>query len=692
MFSDGMRIFESFGPHILRFALSLELDESILANPPTKPLQEVIPTFWGVYRWPHQNYHRYSDLEGLEQAADETQSMKKALQCLEKVTTLGLCCDAGLGFLYGPDIEARARASKSRVFSKRCSPSDDYAHDDLLGDSVSSSAYSSADSSADAPGDDFGDDSNSQMNTAANNKRMRLEGMAREAGYAGEQLSEVIDLLLTTEGIGLIEPDPVEVPKMPKQSASPIPWPGNRTPWADDPTESATSFTPSAHHPLNPTDLTMAQKEFLLELEWAHRALIQSYVIGLTDSAVEGRFQHLTTLNLAKIPSTHLTILQNEDFWESFPSLENVSLGVVADWRRIVKSHPGSILDIQISPVGAVSAAFVILNDYIGKCAKIENIHFEWICGGEFASGSHQRNQYILPAPFTKSSDGMGNPFAAMDEEIISLPHVKHLSLKNCWLSPHVMLQSLRQMSLSSLETLELESVSLSGPPTLTPSVAVPAVQGGFNTGFNGFHPHSPPTFHNFPNGPLAATEHPWSSSNILSWSGMLNHFSVSPTLLDPEFSPLAAESILEKIERFIPSAAELPHDKASYMLKSITLTSCGYVTVDAPFLNSRALSAWHDPFATLQGNSVMANQSQELSGRMQACKDKMVGRLLPHMQSGEKYALVQVFGMVLGWEGVYDKETIDAAHLDGYEFPGLGRFSGTVRETNDDFSWFRNT
>lgn len=154
-----------------------------------------------------------------------------------------------------------------------------------------------------------------------------------------------------------------------------------------------------ARWPLIPINLTRAQMELLLELEWAHRAMIQSYVISVIDNASLGCYEHLTTLTIAKIPSCHLRILQRDDLWASIPSLKSVHLGVIADWRRITKPTPGCIEDSPISPLGAVGAVFALLQDHISQQPHVESIHFEWICGGEFAPSSHQRNQYVLLHP-----------------------------------------------------------------------------------------------------------------------------------------------------------------------------------------------------------------------------------------------------------------------------------------------------
>ncbi|KAE9583431.1 hypothetical protein CGMCC3_g665 [Colletotrichum fructicola] len=158
-------------------------------------------------------------------------------------------------------------------------------------------------------------------------------------------------------------------------------------------------------------------------------------------------------------------MFQRQDFWQSLPNLTNVALAVVADWRQVAKVAPGCVEDTFVSPVDAVGRAYRVLRDYIGKQKNISYLHFEWICGGEFAPGITQRNHYVLPAPFCMPVHMPALEAAKSPDLLLSLPHIKHLSLKNCYSVPHVFLQVIRSMALQSLEKLELETVSLAGPP-----------------------------------------------------------------------------------------------------------------------------------------------------------------------------------------------------------------------------------
>ncbi|OPB45040.1 hypothetical protein A0O28_0091780 [Trichoderma guizhouense] len=786
LFSSGMRIFESFGPHILRFALSLELDEFTLAYPPVKPAQEAVPAFWGIYRWPHETYHRYTDLEGLEQTADETDSMKKALRCLTKVTNLGLCCDAGLGFLVGPDQAQRKITNPDPVFGTR----------DWRPDSRSRSHEATVTVS------DFNGVPRDLTTVTAqhdNFKRRILEKMISDAGFAGFYVHEAIDLLLETEGVTISNIDfdereaivVEEQPPQPQQAAdrdrrhtrrgahrgfnpqlaaqqqimptlhaAPVlqhPEPPNNhqlhqlqqihppqlqfhvpnpvgmgVQWAANhhanlppmpprfrrtndilaEREREQVSDPNTRQPLIPTNLTRAQKELLLELEWAHRAMIQSYVISIIDNAGDGCFRNLTNVTIAKIPSAHIHILCREELWESLPCVKNVSIAVIADWRKISKPSPGVVADTHMSPVEAVPKAYKLLNDFIGRRDTIENVHFEWICGGEFARGPYQRGQYILPAPFVESADMMSAPDGAKDtDKLLAMPFVKHFSLKNCWVSPHVLMQTIRRMALRSLDKLEFESVSLSGPPVypLQPgNVPQPALDDG----------GIPPALFQGLVGPMAAgpvAQPPMfppvampmqmllpdeqqperlAMPDLFTWSGFCEHFSPG---IKMRYLPRFRESVdvdgdatirPEELslphpnkDSFLPCADQLNGDEAQYNLSSISFKSCGYVFIDLRTLEIRALLPPEGQAAHAFANSLR----HDMFHSMQYCKDKLLGRILPYMLTSEAKTLEQIFLMDHGWSKVYPSHVCDDAIADGFEAPGLGRFSGKLARVDDN-------
>ncbi|KAG5981151.1 hypothetical protein E4U55_003238 [Claviceps digitariae] len=693
LFCDGMRIFESFGPHVLRFALSLELDEDILACPPLKPVQEAIPTFWGIYRWPHQNYYRYTDLASLEETADETHGMKAALRCLTRVHNLGLNCDAGLGYLCGPDTRVRRGACQQPVFSTVNWRQQNRSSLMTYEPGITVANFNSS----------ITDQKQSTYSQLITFRKRILERMVAEAGYATSQIEDAIQVLLDTEGVTLPDLQLEE-----RSAASP----GDVVDPDFQQVQDIQTAKDLAIYALIPTSLTQAQKEMLLELEWAHRAMIQSFVLAVVNNSVSGCFNNVTTFTVAKIPSCHLHILCRDDVWKAMPSLKNFSLGVIADWRHLMVTNPGCVEDFRVSPIASVSKVFQLLNNYVGKYRNIESIHFEWICGGEFGAGSYQRNAFILPAPFYHRAELMALATVVKNgtSELLHLPYIKHLSLKNCWSSPHVFLQAIRQFALTSLQKLELESVSLSGPPTMVvqaplPQPIVPAVnQGSIMAAmalFDGDEPLSEDAYQTIANSdfnvlvqqqlvePISASNASHSRMNrdldqpdLLSWAGLIDHFSPSVKVrdlvakergqpIDAGRSALTAEAARE----YIPHVDKLHEDEKNYHLKHLYFRSCGYVIVDAPFLNTAAiLSDGHERL------SVLSNQ--ELKSLMQNCKDKLLARISPFIKRKEE-TILRALGMTFGWGPAYEKQVIIDARHEGVLRPGQGRFNGTIEATD---------
>ncbi|KEY65929.1 hypothetical protein S7711_07734 [Stachybotrys chartarum IBT 7711] len=683
LFANGMRIFESFGHHILRFALSLELEEEALAVPPIKGLQQAIPAFWGIYRWPHQNYHRYTNLEALEETADETLGMKEALKCLAKVNNLGLCCDAGLGFLLGPEGQRRKKPFRQPVFTSHNWRQE---HREPAGGPTITVA-------------DFNEAARTrrlmQCNTSSKLRRLLMDNMLAEAGYQGEQVPKAARLLMDTEGVTL--------PNITfgERAAHICALVDNvfRSDTIRDDFGDIASLDWQLQA-LIPSSLTMAQKELLLELEWAHRAMIQSFAISVVDNALQGCFDNVTTLTIAKIPSCHVHILHRECLWASLPNLRNVSLGVLADWRRIVKVAPGIIDDLPVSPVESVPKVFALLSEYIGAQPNIESLHFEWICGGEFAPSTYQRNQYVLPAPFLADPAAMAESeiMDRVSDAILELPHVKHLSLKNCWFSPHIMIQTIRQMALSSLEKLELESVSITGPPTELHQPSVypngnhqPTVtpQPGIGTLLSLIHPPPPaqpsnaymtssePALVAWSDGYDVAAMHP--APGLMSWAGIIDHFSpgikINDYVVNKDTSIQARQEHYMEASIYIPDISALCVDEDRYALRCLSFKSCGYVIVDIPRIDNWAVMPPGEEFLVQHVNF----NHHSLS--MMSCKDKLCGRIYSSLTALDRILLDRIFRMRFTWENVYDEDVVLAAKDDGFEVPGLGRFSGTLTQ-----------
>lgn len=482
-------VFHVFGEHIRAFALALELNEVDLAFPPEKLTQQVIKTPWGLYRWPLRDYQRYSDLEAIEDQADETALLTSSFRKLGQLSELGLSCDAGLGFLQGPDLNKYAPRTLPRVFkSARYKPEALTSH--------------------------------SMDGTVENGRARRYDQLQRmmvNAGYSAEEIPGAIDYLKTCEGRasprkyaedeGMIpivdsseagfenanvapsdvpprpealllddgtddEPLPdVDIDEAPVQNPVPPWFDINR--WATKATKQIKS------NPLEPQDLTAAQREMLLEMSWAHDALVQSFVISVTDNY--DAFRNVMSFNIARIPAHLVGTLARPTFWDSLPNVWEFSLGVIPDWREVHKRN-GVIEDLPLSPLDATGPTYHLLQA-IASRKNIKKLHFEWICGGELGIGAGQRNRYVLPAPFVPDPRQMVKWDVLLNDatshRVLQLPHITDMSLKNCWFSPHVFLHTVQSMSVSSLTTLKLDTVSITGPVQRTVSVSYLPHNGG---------------------------------------------------------------------------------------------------------------------------------------------------------------------------------------------------------------------
>ncbi|KAM3504649.1 hypothetical protein MY10362_003427 [Beauveria mimosiformis] len=682
MLSNGGRIFGEFGHIIRRFALSMELDEDTLEYPPPKPKQQVIRSYWGLYRWPHATYSRYQEVSGIENVADEFLHMKAALRCLSHVTELGLCSDAGLGFLSGPNIKARYNAIRHRVFQ------DPYGAKNKISLGTTPPSVVTVGDTLPASGERPREEAGRVLQTW---KMNMMEAMLRDAGFKKEEVLDALDLLLKTEGkTSLADMDLAEshTPSIPKERIegehwdllpafqpirSSLPWSINKQPLK------------RTDYALVPAALTRAQKEMLLELEWAHRAMAQSFILSAIDCSIEGSFQHVMTLNIAKIPSSHLHILSRHDLWSSFPSLTSVSLGVVADWRRFHVSAPEMIDEVSVSPLDAVPLAHALIKDYISLEPKIESFHFEWICGGELASGCHQRSQHILPAPFFASPAAMARPAMAnvgTDSALLRLPYVKNLSLKNCWVAPHVLLQSLRDYALCSLERLEFEGVSLSVMPWVT---ADPPPQNLIDLGAGFTTANMMMNFSQWESGILSLKQPSW-----MSWAGLIEHFSPSAKIRDAidrgknatarASSAEKRQDTLQQLTHIIPDARELFKEEALYALESLTFKSCGYVNLDherfhlGSMISSSEMSLLSATLPTVS----------EFTPFMQRCNKNLVARIVNFEMANDRFPFARVFNFTFGWHGVYDGKIINAAEADKCQAFGPGRFSGLLAKGVD--------
>lgn len=454
--SAGHRVFEQFGDKMRKFALALELNEKDLASPPLKINQEILSAPWGLYRWPIMSYQRYSRVEGLEQMANETGYMLEAFKYLRHVTEIGISCDAGLGWLCGPDTNPYCARTLSPVFRPIVYEAD--------GAGDSTSAVEEEEESL---------------------SLFILKQMALNAGYSEAEWPRVILRLLEDEGregviewierilpSGRLTRDRIPYLEVNESTTKEDILLQIKNAIACDGESTVVGTTETRTYGLIPSVLSMAQTEMLLELEWAHRALMQSYRIAVMDN--KHSFQNLKQLTIARCPSCRIKTWCDDEFWETMTSIETFHLGAIPDWREITKSPSGAIEQRSVAPSEASRTVFELLQFYVAEQKNIKNLSFEWVCGGEFAMGKSQRDRYVLPAPVLSDIGNMVNVLHDFQaDDILNLPYVSKLSLKNCWFAPHMFTFFFKHMFLEDLEQVVFESVSLTGPPNSTPELSI---------------------------------------------------------------------------------------------------------------------------------------------------------------------------------------------------------------------------
>jgi hypothetical protein len=426
------------------------------------------------------------------------------------------------------------------------------------------------------------------------------------------------------------------------------------------------------NYPLKPNDLTSAQKEMLLELEWAQRAFMQSYAIAIIDNP--STFVNIQTLTIARLPNRHLPILRRNDFWDSLPGLRTLTLAIIPDWRDVVKLPTSWVQDNRIQPSSAVDCVFQLLHEQISQRKNITTLHFEWLCGGEYAPGLFSRNQHVLVAPVVSKSMEMVN--RAEQPGVLSLPYVEKLSLRNCWFSPHIFTQFSQNLKKSSLQSLTLDSVSLSA--TVTP----------------GAHPH-PVTHPNHHNNALAqAIMQNFAPPNLgipgpapapvaPQAPAINNDPLVQPDWLDRPRTGSWADSIEQLTPgirladlRYSRDMSEAPAAREQSSLRKLAFKSCGYIRLPLDFDQT----ALDEPINQhpIPSTAHIAKRINDLEGIMMKPNDTMLGTISNHIDELESSTLENAWGMTIGW-GPERAELKHEAQLDGISRAGLGRFDGSI-------------
>ncbi|KAF7856137.1 uncharacterized protein EAF02_011396 [Botrytis sinoallii] len=720
----GMRIFQGFGRHIRHFAMSFEVDIAKLIKPPIKHDHDTITTFWGSYKWPFQEYNRYAQLEGLEQKADETRTMTKAFQFIVAAEELGLSIDGGLGWLAGPDVNHKVaqRGDKPAVFgSTRFKPEPEPEPKQNMRPNQITSPF---------------------RTELLNDTRSLLQRVFQESVFGSDQTNQSLDQSLSNGG-------PANARTQVRQAGVPnapsIPYAdfeegiarilgnhfGTGNPAVDDedddderlntedrvstdgederdgqsegivsnnaPGRSRFNGAPgrkrkstSKSHCLKPNELTGAQKEMLLELEWAQRAFMQTFTIAVIDSPVT--FTGVKKLTIARLPNRHLPNLVRDDFWDSLPNLLELSLGIIPDWRELVKLPTSWVQDIKLRPSKAVIGVFQLLSKQISRRQQIESLHFEWVGGGEYAPGLFCRNQHILAAPIV--SDSMSMVSRKGEKEVLSLPYIKNLSLKNCWLSPHMFTRFVKDLKQCSLQSLTLDSVSLTAfiRPGQHPMpranhqqnalAQAMAVDMAANMGFANNHhlaAHAalfPPNMAALP--PFLAAAPP-----ATQLPAVMTNSNAQPAWLDEPRNGSWAQVIdtltpgnrLADLRHAKELGAE-PQPRTKSSLKQLVFKSCGYARLPLEFNQS----AIHEGGGEQRG-SVPAGVTKRINDYesiMMKPGDSLLASITNAMSDLEVEILQNAWNMTLGWGNLPLQLTTEANH-DGILRAGFGRFNGSI-------------
>ena len=403
-------------------------------------------------------------------------------------------------------------------------------------------------------------------------------------------------------------------------------------------------FYPFEKSPLIPLILTTAQKECLLEMEWAQGAFLASYTLAVIDN--KDNFKSVHTLNIATLSSRHLASLCRHDFWSALPNVRNLEINISPDWRDITKDGADVVATSRIHPSDAAFALGSFVQEYISPMKSIENLRLGWRGGGEHATGVCARNKYVLPAPLlVPVFDGAGMEAKSVGCNSLHLPHVKQLTLDNCWFYPERLIEFV-QLHEKSLRNLRLASFSLSAPQV------VPEGESG--------SPNQPVLDQDAPLEWLSYVHRPF------SWPDVIDKITPGTTLTDLRYAYFAD--------------LDPPAQRARTCLQRLDFQSCGYVLLPS----TPSLDQSH-----IAGPSGWYKMIGRVAWRLKSISPLMMGRgpdvklrdISTWMMPQELDTLHHAWGMHEGWDCLgYPKDQREEGQPDG----GSGRFTGFVQRSDD--------
>jgi hypothetical protein len=386
--------------------------------------------------------------------------MKIAFSMLQKVRELALSIDSGLGWLKGPDRSIRARILRQspQVFGRsKDIPDRKTQAQKELWDYVEATHY-------------------------AADVDVKLATLYRmDVSRPFSELQPTLDSRILTDsqrGFPFMDPHliaeatPDDIPEAQIPSFEEVDsleaFVEPQTPPGTGIVYSATSSPSDAaqlRSPIIPAQLTKAQKEWLLETEWAQRAFLSSYMLAVIDNPIT--FEKVHTLNIAQVSSRYAFSLCRQDFWDALPQLKTVIIQIIPDWRNVLKDEAGFVETPRIDPSYAIGPFHQLLKEIISPRVNIKNLTFGWAAGGEHAEGVHARNKHILPAPILPDDATLILYSGQLSLPMLYLPHVENLTLKNCWITPPALQALVKKHERTKLQKLTLESVSLTAVPRM---------------------------------------------------------------------------------------------------------------------------------------------------------------------------------------------------------------------------------
>ncbi|KAH0543230.1 hypothetical protein FGG08_002394 [Glutinoglossum americanum] len=636
----GMHAFRGFGHHILKFGMGFEVDEATLINPPIKSSLEVVTTFWGTYKWPHQNYSRYEDVAGLENFADDPRKMGAAFSTLSRVMELGLSLDNGLGWLNGPDVPPRAAIfkSKPRIFG----PSSPLIVALKRGQIESWRALLLA--AQIAPADP-------RHNLVAGGL---IAAEAEGGHYIDGVVSRVFDQLYPERATVIEHALPASGPHLFRETT-----------------------------PIMPNSLTMAQKEWLLETDWAQCAFLNSYCLAVIDNHTS--FQNLHSFNIARLPSHYLSLLCRADFWSSIGNVSTLALNIIPEWREVTKLQIEDVEASDVLPSKSAGRVFTFLRDWIGPNTSIKTLSFGWVGGGEHAPGIYARNKNVMVAPLLMRADLMlrlmWRHMIGSVSPLLLLPHVENLTLSNCWLSPAALASFTSNMEMYSLKTLRLDSVSLSSGPFKDRPLHLQPIPGRRPSWAEGpFGPHPPGSVAIDNTTRQLARDPP-------PWPPVPDFYSTADRKWLEAPRPGSWVDVIEDISPGI-TLAELRHRfgltdqppaPRSSRIQRIEFESCGYILLLGYSFDQRVLRC-PKPWRHL--SEYLFCRKKLLGEVMMSTNDRYLGVITPYLPEQDLQKLQGAWGFEEGW--VDDFAAADNAE-DGQLPGGTGRFRGVI-DVNDKY------